>query len=251
MTPRFLTFCNDFKASAIYKAIVTDPKVEVLLIWVTGSTLTEVCDSKSDYDICVLCKSKPVLSGTFPELNIYNRPCSYFFVYKPENKKTQVVYNDINDIVSANNLLDNIGWAQFKNISTEYILYQNDKYAAFLDYLFQSKELLFQASAYLFVHSLLKYFHISTLPAIFQCCQTQPNKGLSHIGWLADSLQAKPLDKENLLKIKRTPVNELPTEAVTYLQNCILYLEQFIEGFNLDLQNLNMLLHRALEEVPT
>lgn len=251
MTPQFLTFCNDFKASAIYKAIVTDPNVEVLLIWVTGSTLTAVCDSNSDYDICVLCKSKPAPPITFPELNIYSRPCSYFFVYKPENKKTQIIYNDINDMLSANNLLDNIGWAQFKYISTEYILYQNDKYATFLSYLFQSKDILFQASAYLFVHSLLKYFHIPTLSEIFQCCQTQPNKGLSHIGWLADALQAKPLDKKNLLKIKRTPVNELPTETLIYLQNCILYLEQFIGGFNLDLQNLNIFLHKTLEEVTT
>lgn len=251
MTSQFLTFCNDFKASAIYKAIVTDSNVEVLLIWVTGSTITEVYDSQSDYDICVLCKSKPDMPVSFPVLNIYNRPGSYFFVYKPENKKTQVIYNDINDLMFANNPLDNIGWAQFKNISPEYILYQNYKYATFLSYLFQSKELLFQVSAYLFVQSLVKYFNISTLSAIFQCCQTQPNKGLSHIGWLADTLQAKPIDRERLLTIKRTSVNELSTEIITYLQNCTLYLEQFIEEFNLDLQNLDTLLHKTLEEVST
>lgn len=230
-------FIRDFKKSPIYKAILADQQLEVVMIWLTGSTLTGVCDVDSDYDLCVLCTQKPNVIDTFPTFRVYNRPTAYFSIYKPEKKKVQWIYNDLKDIIAISNItpLDNIGWAQFKYVPETFIFYKNPKYKEFIDYLMQTKDLIFKGSAYLFVKSILQYFNIKNLSEVLHCCQTIPNKALYHIGWLAESLQNIPITTEKLLKIKRTPVAQLSTSEINYLENCIAYLNQYSSQFDLNI----------------
>ena len=235
MTQNILAFVKDFKKSQVYSQILHDSKIDVIMIWVTGSTLTSICDTESDYDLCVLCTQKPITNTSqIQPFRLYDRPGSYFLKYKPENKKVQWIYNDLSEIlkVSQATPLDNIGWAQFKNITSEAIIYQNPKYSFFIEYLVSIKDQIFKMSAYLFVEALLKQLESDSLLELFNSKPTKPNKGLYHIGWLADSLQDLPIISEKLLRIKRTPVIHLSQEDITYLVSSINYLMEYKKTFN-------------------
>jgi hypothetical protein len=102
-------FIQDFKNSVVYKNIIEDNKVEIIMLFLTGTTLLQTQDDYSDYDICVLVKEKPAESQK--ELfKVYSRPGSYFMYYKAQDKIVQWIYNDLNDINSITTTpLDNIG----------------------------------------------------------------------------------------------------------------------------------------------
>lgn len=226
-------FINDFKKSAVYSSILADSQLEVVMIWVTGSTLTGVVDAMSDYDLCVFCIQKPQKE---PQVGfrLYTRPGSYFLKYKIEDKKVQWIYNDIFDIITPSKAtpLDNIGWAQFKNISTEFIIYKNPKHELFINYLIDKKEQIFLTSAYLFIEALLTYTNSNNLLELSSFRSHEPNKGLYHVCWLADSLQNNPVDIPRLLRIKRNLVRNLAEEDTDYLTNCCKYLMEYQKQFN-------------------
>ena len=235
MTTNLISFINDFKTSCVYNYLLTDPNTDIIMLWITGSTLTGIYDSDSDYDICVLCTKKPKDDPTvFPTMRLYERPGSYFLKYKSENKKVQWIYNDLADIttVSASTPLDNIGWAQFKNITTDFIIYKNPKYVAFIDYLISIKEQLFKNSAYLFVEAMLRQLNSSTLLDLIPYQSNKPNKGLSHAGWLAETLQSRQIQVDRLLRIKRNSVNNLSKDDLKYLVKCLEFLMVYAEQFD-------------------
>lgn len=226
------TFIKDFKNSKAYDFILADSQVDVIMIWITGSALTGVLDSESDYDLCVLCMQKP--SENLPGFRLYTRPGSYFLKYKLENKKVQWIYNDISDItnISKTTPLDNIGWAQFKEVSADHIIYKNPKYNFFIDYLLAQKEQIFLNSAYLFVEALLAQLKSNTLLDLINYKPYKPNKGLYHVCWLADTLQEKPLVVDRLLRLKRNLVLNLSKEDLEYLEFCCQYLMKYREQFD-------------------
>lgn len=63
---KLTTFISDFKESVIYNKIITDPNVDVILMWMTGSTVTGLKDEGSDYDICVLVRKNRREPDDFP-----------------------------------------------------------------------------------------------------------------------------------------------------------------------------------------
>lgn len=63
---KLTTFISDFKESVIYNKIITDSNVDVILMWMTGSTVTGLKDEGSDYDICVLVRKNRREPDDFP-----------------------------------------------------------------------------------------------------------------------------------------------------------------------------------------
>lgn len=63
---KLTTFISDFKESVIYNKIINDPNVDVILMWMTGSTVTGLKDEESDYDICVLVRKNRREPDDFP-----------------------------------------------------------------------------------------------------------------------------------------------------------------------------------------
>lgn len=246
MKANIALFIDDFKKSSVCKYILADSQVDIIMLWITGSTLTGVLDSESDYDICVLCARKPQdLNANSSGMRLYSRPGSYFLKYKPLDRKVQWIYNDITDIVCASNStpLDNIGWAQFKEISSEFIIYKNPEYTPFIDYLISIKDQIFQLSTYLFIEAMLKQLGSASLVDLLAYKPTKPNKGLYHVVWLADALRERPLDTERLLRIKRNLASSLSRKDLDYISCCIDYLMNYRDKFdktlltNCDLEN--------------
>lgn len=231
-----LQFIKDLKGSSIYKHILEDPQIEVIMLWITGSTLTGIYDENSDYDLCAVVIDRPKEEPT-AFWHKYSRPCSYFAYYKPVNKKVQCIYNDLDDITKISSMtpLDNIGWAQFKEITPEFIIYKNPKYLKFIDFLLSKKIEIFSLSAYLFACALLKSIESTKLQDLLKVHPTQPNKALAHVCWLVDTLQERTINQIRLLKIKRTPVEHLTEEDILYIKTALDYLENYASTFNAEL----------------
>ena len=236
-------FIADFKKSKVYYDIINDNKIEVIMLFLTGSTLLKTSDSNSDYDICVLVKEKPTesLSTLF---KVYSRPGSYFIYYKKQQKIAQWIYNDINDITNITSTpLDNIGWVQFKYISENYIIYKNPKYLNFINDLLQRKQEISTYALYLFVKSALNYIQendsVGDLVHIRRN-KNKPVKLFGHICWAADLLQNKFPNEDLIKSIKRTFAEHLTEEQLSYIKNSMNFLEQFLINPNLDIKKPNI-----------
>lgn len=219
-------FINDFKKSPIFKDIINDSKVEVMMLWVSGSVLTGADDSESDYDVCILVKETPKDNPKSP-WTIYGRPGSYFMWYKPHSKKVEWIYTDINDIISPSTVtpLVNSGWAQFKYVTKDAVIYINPKYEKFINYLFEHNEEIYNSSLYLFIHSALYHTINNQLIDLIKEDPSRPNKILAHICLVADLLQGNEMQSEKLLLIKRNLYSELSDQIKEYINSSIDYLE--------------------------
>ena len=220
-------FIADFKKSPIFRDIINDTNVDILMMWVSGSMLTGADDSESDYDVCILVEETPKDNPKSP-WTIYGRPGSYFMWYKPHTKKVEWIYTDINDIISPSTVtpLVNSGWAQFKYVTKEAVIYINPKYEKFVNYLFEHSEEIYNSSLYLFIHSALYHTINNQLIDLIKEDPSRPNKILAHICLVADLLQRNEIQSEKLLTIKRTIYSELSVEIKEYISEAIAYLEQ-------------------------
>ena len=240
---RLTDFIKDFKNSYIYENTLADPKIEVVMMWMTGSTITGIKDAQSDYDVCVLVKELPKEPENIP-WKIYSRPCSYFFKYVPQGVKTHCIYNDLSNIVSmsAATPLDNIGWAQFKHISDTFILYKNPKYSELIEKLLTSKDTISTASIYFFILAMYTDLGSSQLSDLIELQPDVPNKGIAHVCWAASVLQKKSVDVPLITRIKRIPFNKLSFQDQTNALIAMNYLDKFVKKYELpqeliDLQN--------------
>lgn len=236
-------FIRDFKNSYIYENTLNDPKVDVVMVWMTGSTITGLKDAQSDYDVCVLVKELPKESENIP-WKIYSRPCSYFFKYVPQGVKTHCIYNDLSNITNMSTAtpLDNIGWAQFKHISDTFILYKNPKYLDLIDSLVTNKDIISTASIYFFILAMYTDLGNCQLSDLIEVQPDVPNKGIAHACWAADVLQKKSVDVSLITRIKRIPFNNLSLQDQTDALIAMNYLDRFVKKYKLpqeliDLQN--------------
>ena len=197
-----LQFKQHFLASELFSAIVDDPKVEPIMIYITGSTLTGCTDSDSDYDLCILLDEKP------KEWSNYVRPLKYFAVYTPENRKCQWIYNSISDIQEVSLFpQDNIGWAQFKYIDDTFILYKNPKYLKLINNIVNQRKLISINSIFLFLQSCCKRFHLSSLNEIDERHFSDIANLAYHFVWASGELTeygGKAVSADFLVKLKRT-----------------------------------------------
>jgi hypothetical protein len=222
-----IQFINDFKKSPMLNTILTNEKIEPIMIWVAGSIWLGTDDQYSDYDLCVLVKEVPKDDPNLP-WRTYGRPNSYFLWYKPQFKKVDLLYTSVTDIFSeaVSTPLANIGWAQIKYWPKEAIIYKNPKYLDFINTLFDNKEAIFKNSVYLFLKSaLLLTQHNDLSDLIYIKTKGKPNKLLAHVCWVADLLQNKTLNITNILTIKRTLYEDLPQDVLNYIFDAINYLK--------------------------
>lgn len=219
-------FIADFKNSPIFDNILADPKVNVIMMWVSGSASLGTDDFESDYDVCILVEDTPKDDSNSPWV-IYGRPGSYFGWYKPQQKKVELIYNDISEITKPSTItpLVNIGWIQFKYLNRDAIIYKNPKYEKFINYLFEHSEEIYNSSLYLFIQSALYHTINNQLIDLIKEDPSRPNKLLAHICLVADLLQDKGIQSEKLLIIKRNLYSELSDQIKEYINSSIEYLE--------------------------
>lgn len=225
-------FIMDCNKSLLFKNIIEDKNVEVLMIWVTGSTIVRGIDEKSDYDLCVLIKDRPGAQNEF--YNIYARFAPYSAQYIPQQKKVQWIYNTVEEITTSHptSPLDNIGWAQFRYITEDFIVYKNPKYSNFIDSLLQNKYIISENALFSFVNSILRdleVFKSKRLRDIATIYASLPNKCLGHLYWAACILLEEPVDLAFMLHVKRWPYSLMSTADRDRLIAMIDRLEDYIK----------------------
>lgn len=227
---QFIQDCNN---SVLFKDIINDKNVEVIMIWVTGSTILGGTDEKSDYDLCVLIKDRPPAQNEF--YNIYARFAPYSAQYKPQQKKVQWIYNTVEEITTSHPVspLDNIGWAQFRYITDDFIIYRNPKYSDFINKLIQDKYLISDNALFSFVNSILRdleAFKSTNLRDIATVYSSMPNKCLGHLYWTACVLLKESFDLSFMMRVKRWPYSLLENDDKNKLINLIDRLEIYIKN---------------------
>lgn len=208
------TFITDFKASPLIERICS--KYNVIMIWLSGSQAIGLTDHLSDYDLGVLVADQVSFSKTekTPE----------FYIYKKEQKDVHCIYNSFEDV--AANLCNGqlapyryLGWAQFKCIQPDRILYINPKYATVVAKLIENKDLIAENSIRTFLTLLEPQLRLTK--TIHHVMVVKWGKMLSHLCWCVEELQNKPHNYSYLMELKRAfarqePPKQLPLEIKLY-----------------------------------
>lgn len=193
-------FKLDFISANMVDIIKKD--YEVIMIWIAGSTLTGLAEEHSDYDLGVLIADDI-------DTTKYKRNDD-FLIYKPEHRRVQWMYETVADITTQqpNFKLRNIGWAQFINITEDYILYKNPAYISFITDLIAKKREIAYYSMFLFYCAKqaiwMPIIQSKNIPAE---CKV---RSLYHFCWIFDVLNNMKTDQAFFIPIKHimdTPVD--------------------------------------------
>jgi hypothetical protein len=208
-------FISDYKNSELFKNLLKDNNIEVLMIWITGSTILQSADESSDYDLCILIKERP--EATSDVYNLYGRFNPHYAIYKPQQKRLHWIYNTVDEITTSHPVspLDNVGWAQFRYITDDFIIYKNPKYLLFVDTLIKNKDSISINALFSFVGSILadlRQLNCDRLRDIAAVYATLPNKALGHLYWASCILFDNYFDREFMMRVKRWPY-ELLSQA--------------------------------------
>ena len=218
------TFISDFRTSGIINWMQS--KYDVVMVWLSGSSALGITDEESDYDLGVLVADNITFSKSVKSPFLYN--------YKKENKKqVQCIYNSFEDIFAEPNseqlaIYRYLGWAQFRIIEKEHIIYINPKYSQLVEQLIANRlEISLNA-----INSFLQYvkFGVDIVHEPFQVGVVKWGKMLSHLCWCADILSNTSHDKERLLRIKRALPQDLNREDRKYAFNKIKFVQQYLEN---------------------
>lgn len=223
MIPNIKEFISDFKASGIVEKLCE--KYEVLLIWVSGSTALGFVDEESDYDLGVLIADDIYFPKT--------EKTQIYFRYKKENNRpVQYIPNTLEDIFAE---LERermapyryLGWAQFRCLSEDHIIYKNKKYENIVDELIKYKNQI-SANA---IHTLLNFFDDALLsiknPSDVR--KVSWGKMLSHLCWCADALKYGYSPVENYVRLKRVPAAALTDLEVGEAFERLLFLQEYLQ----------------------
>lgn len=194
---------------------------EVIMIWITGSTLSGLAEDYSDYDLAVLIADDVTTTR-------YVRNDDYL-LYKPENRKVQWMYETVEDITTLqpNFKLRNIGWSIFRHITDDFIIYKNPKYLSFIETLINKRYEISKYSMYLYYNT-----KQDIIKPILTCnCIPEQSKvrSLHHLCWIYDTLNSRELDSELLLKLKH--IMEVPVDEQT-LETAFIKIKFLEEYFN-------------------
>ena len=198
-------FKQDFIRANLLDYIKKD--FEIIMVWLAGSALTKLDDSKSDYDLGVLIADDTISTRT-------NRNEDYF-IYKPLNKRVQWIYDTVEDITTQQDNANqkNIGWAQLRcltSITDEHILYINPKYYFFVKELIAKKYEVSEYSFWLYLQTkkrgIDEILKLNTIPPKRQV------KILYHFCWAADILENKEVDINFIKRVKLLPHTPISAE---------------------------------------
>lgn len=192
-------FVADFKESGLVERICS--RYDIIMIWVSGSAATGITDEQSDYDLGVLVADPITFSKSKKD------PEHYVYTANGTRVAVQCVYNSLDD-VAAELCLEvlapyrYLGWAQFKYISDDFIIYKNEKYLDIIEELINSKEIIAENAIY----SFLEFWQpkMKLVKSDIYIPLIKWGKMLSHICWCAEELEKLPHDTSRILKLKRS-----------------------------------------------
>lgn len=192
----FKEFITDFKQSPIVERLTS--QYDVVMIWLSGSAAIGLTDTHSDYDLGVLVADPVIFSKTEKTTELYQ--------YKVDQKDVHCIYNSFEDIKASpceGQLAPyrHLGWAQFKYIKAENIIYINPKYAQLVAILINNRFSIAENAMNTFLKLLNSAIQFAEnhwyIPSIAW------GKMLSHICWCVDELREQPHDVEKLVALKR------------------------------------------------
>ncbi len=220
----FGEFKKNFLNSPVFEYLLTDECAEPLMIYLTGSNLTGCIDADSDYDLCVLVRDLSKLPTH------YQRPTSWWMLYTPEARKCQIIYNDFSSIFKVSVFpQDNVGWAQFKYITDEYLFYVNPKYQRAIDLLIQYRQVISDNALYLFGQSCALALKIPTLSDLDEKHLCTVKKLAYQLVWAGSSAAEASIANDFLIKIKRVSFDKLTSIE----QRCVVdFINLFVQYIN-------------------
>lgn len=223
MIPNIKNFISDFKECGAVEKLCE--KYDVIMLWVSGSSALGFVDEESDYDLGLLIAD----DIQFPK----TEKTQVYFRYKKENDRlVQYIPNSLEDIFAK--LVRErmapyryLGWAQFRCIKEEHIIYKNEKYAFLIEQLIEHRDQI-SANA---IHTFLNFLDDALLsiksPADVK--KVSWGKMLSHLCWCADSLQGIVSPAEKYVRLKRTTAIDLTDKEIEYAFKCLLFLQEYMQ----------------------
>ena len=226
-------FKYDFINSDLLSTLMTDVSAEPILVFLTGSALTGLADSVSDFDICVLTKDPIKTNHT-----LAYRPKENYAIHRPTGKKCHWVYNTLSQINAPSEaLLDNIGWAQFKYITEDAILYCNPKYVTVVRHLFDHRDRIVLNSIYLALISCCHLLNIDTITGLRDKHFCNVKKLAYHLCWLynelvlADQIPGGLFSNDFITRLKRMSFEELTTLERQHILSILSALSVFYKNY--------------------
>lgn len=222
-------FVYDFKNSSLVEHICS--KHDVVMIWLSGSSILGLMDGASDYDLGVLVADPITFSKTEKTTESYK--------YKKDLKEVQCIYNSFEDILAprCEGFLApyrHLGWAQFKYINNNHIIYVNPKYETLVTILVAHKDYI-AANA---IQSFLAFF-LPTLQTISKNINyiqvVEWGKMLSHICWCVEELQNLPHEFDKLMALKRMfhrgiVRRPMPADLLNYAATKLIWAKMYLEN---------------------
>lgn len=221
-------FITDFRASSLVERICNN--YDVIMIWLSGSSVIGLTDHLSDYDLGVLVADQVIFSKT--------EKTGESYVYKEDRKEVHCIYNSFDDVAArlhegALAPYRYLGWAQFRCINEDHIIYINPKYTEVVEQLVKYKESLAENSIRTFLSLLTPQLQLAK--TIEHVKVIKWGKLLSHLCWCVEELQKVPHNYEQLLILKRafprqlSPQN-LTADVLAYAFEKIQYAKEYLEA---------------------
>lgn len=201
-----------------------------MLIWVSGSNCIGLADAQSDYDLGVLVADDIIFSKTEKTPEMYT--------YKKDAKEVQCIYNSFEDIkalpcVGSLAAYRHLGWAQFKYINEDHIIYVNPKYKNIVDILIAHKECIAKNAAYTFLKLMQPI--LDSIENVNYISAIEWGKMLSHLCWCVEELREVPHQTPTLMTLKRlfarnNPRRILNHELLTYVITNFSWAKMYLEA---------------------
>ena len=219
-----LAFIKDFRDSGIIEQI--SAKYDIVMIWLSGSSVLGITDEESDYDLGLLVADNVIFSKTIKSPFLYN--------YKKENQKyVQCIYNSFDDIfakLSKEQLAPYryLGWAQFRIIADEHIIYKNPKHYELIEKLIEHRVDISNNAIATFLQFMSEGINLVKEP--YQVRLVKWGKMLSHLCWCANTLADKPQETDTILHIKRTLPADLSKQDCEFAFEKLIYLKNYMRN---------------------
>lgn len=206
------TFINDFKNSGIIDWIGN--YYDIILVWITGSRAVDLDDENSDYDIGILVADK-IDTPRDPEHMASGR-----YVKDPE-KHIHLLIHTLKDVYSLPVkapfiFYSQLGWIQFSCFDEAHTIYVNPKHRQIVDELINNRELISKKAAYAYLTVLEP-----VLTALAEGTRPEGvlSKFITYSLLCLNLLTTDQVAREQLLRIKQTPIAQLTSDDFTLVVN--------------------------------
>lgn len=200
-----LNFITDFKNSGLIDLFTS--KYDIIMIWLTGSRAIDLAANESDYDVGVLIADHIEAPRDTGRMTIAK--------YKKDSDRTvHFRVNTVREIFSFSNndpygFYDYLGWAQFKLLKQEHLIYVNPQYEQLVSELAAKRSKVSHNAALAF----LKAFKepLAAIIANEDISEVNP-KFVAYFMFCLSILTEQSFDRDLLATVKSTPFKELAEE---------------------------------------